>query len=147
MYGEGSIDLRDIYRMIFSLPSLKCNKLSSCCLVDDDDMDVFMPLAVNEQLSTIEYLVINHRCSLNELFSILSHTPRLRHLICNNLVELCDPARIEQSILLSNLTYIRFDSFLGDFDSFEISMAKLLAPVKVLIINILFDKTYLDADR
>jgi hypothetical protein len=49
--------------------------------------------------------------------------------------------------VLSNLTYIRFDAFLGDFDDFEISMAKLLAPVEIFIINNVFDETYFDADR
>jgi hypothetical protein len=49
--------------------------------------------------------------------------------------------------VLSNLTYIRFDAFLGDFDDFEISMVKLLAPVEIFIMNNVFDETYLDADR
>jgi hypothetical protein len=145
--GGDSGNLRDIYRMIFSLPSLKYNKLSFFWLFDDDDMNGFMPLAVNQQLSTIEHIVINHRCTIVALFSILSHAPRLRHLTCGNIVKFESPVRIEHSIVLSNLTYTRFNGFLGNFDDFEISMAKLLAPVQVLIINNVFDQTYLDAHR
>jgi hypothetical protein len=145
--GGDSGNLRDIYRMIFSLPSLKYNKLSFFWLFDDDDTNVIMPLAVNEQLSTIEHLVFNHRCTLFELLSILSHTPRLRHLNCGNLVKFEYPVRIEQPIVLSNLTYTRFDAFLGDFDEFEMSMANLLASAQILVINNVFDETYMDAHR
>jgi hypothetical protein len=151
IYREGSIDLRNTYRMIFSLPSLKYNELSLFLFDndgdDDDDVNIFLPLVANEQFSTIEYLVINHKCTIDELLSMLSHTPRLRHLACDNLVEFEYPIRTEHSIVLSNLTYLRFDAFFGDFDDFEMSMAKLLAPVQVLVINNLFDDTYLDADR
>jgi len=80
-------NLNHIYRMIFSFPSLKYYKLSVLSSSEDEHTNILVPLAINEELSTIEYLIIDHCCTLNEIFSMLYHTPRLHRLICKNVIE------------------------------------------------------------
>ncbi|CAF4252976.1 unnamed protein product [Rotaria sp. Silwood2] len=143
---EWNADLSNIYRMIFSLSSLKYNKLSLFQFFGVEDANIFVPLALNEQFSTIEYLIISHICTLSELMSILYHTPQLRHLICDNLVESDSNVQIEQSITLSNLVYIRINVYHIDFDEFEMFM-KIFSQLQVLHITQEYGKAYLDADR
>jgi hypothetical protein len=145
--SEENNDLNDIYRMIFSLSSLKYTKLSLSSWFGDEDVNVFVPLAVNEAFSTIEYLIIDHPCSTNELLSIVCHTPRLRHLSCQNLTESDTITDTKQPMTLSNLTYICIADSLMTFYDFEMFIIKLSAEVQVLIINDCFDDTYLDVNR
>ncbi|CAF4160454.1 unnamed protein product, partial [Rotaria sordida] len=111
-----------------------------------ENANSFVPLAPNEQFSTIEYLVINHICTLSELMSILYHTPQLRHLICDNLVESDSNVQTERSMILSNLVYIRINVCDIDFDEFEMFM-KISSQLQILHISQEYGKAYLDADR
>ncbi|CAF1131356.1 unnamed protein product [Adineta steineri] len=144
---EEYFDLSDIYRIIFTLPSLKYNKLSLCLEYDEEDTNISIPLALNEQFSTIEYMVINHTCTPDKLMSILCHTPQLHHLICETLEEIEPASTNEQSITLSNLVYIRINNCQIDFDRFEMFMKKVSSQLQVLRVKQKYDKAYLDADR
>ncbi len=106
-----------------------------------------MPLDINEQFSTIEYLIINHDCTIDELLSMLYHTPRLRHLTCQHLRDSNTNINTKQPLILSNLTYICITCPPIMFDDFEIFMIKLSAKVQVLIISYFLDETYFNADR
>ncbi|UJR21074.1 hypothetical protein I4U23_024174 [Adineta vaga] len=77
-------DLEHIYQIIFHLPYLKYFKLN---ILNYQQLNLNISLATNEQLSSIEYLIIYHRLTLNELISLLSYTPRLTHLCCSNVTE------------------------------------------------------------
>jgi hypothetical protein len=55
------------------------------------------------EFSSLEYLIMRHKCTLNELISILYHTPRLRRLICEELLGSDE----EVSLMLPDLTCIR----------------------------------------
>ncbi|CAF4586245.1 unnamed protein product, partial [Rotaria sp. Silwood2] len=66
----------EIYRLIFALPKLKSIKLT----LDEDDISITLPTATNKKSTTIEYLIIDHSCTLKELFIILSYTPELCRL-------------------------------------------------------------------
>ncbi|CAF4925660.1 unnamed protein product, partial [Rotaria sp. Silwood2] len=68
--------INDIYRLIFILPKLKYYRISSFNYY----RSIILPIAMNNQFSPIEHLVINHYCSLNELQSLISYTPQLRRL-------------------------------------------------------------------
>ena len=46
----------------------------------NDDHLIKLLLAINNQYSSLECLIINLHCSLNELKSLISYTPELRHL-------------------------------------------------------------------
>jgi hypothetical protein len=144
--AEDDYDLNNIYRMILSFPSLKYNKVSMLSCPDDEHTNIFVPLAVYERFSTIEYLIINHPCTLNEMLSILYHTPRLCHLTCRNIIESREKIPNVKSIMLYKLIHIHFDMYEAWFDDFAIFMSKLFAPVQVLRIKYHTSSDYLEAD-
>jgi hypothetical protein len=139
-------DLNNIYRMIFSLPSLKYNKLSVLSDSEDEHTNIFVPLAFNERFSPIEYLIIDHPCTLNEILSIINHTPGLCHLNCRNIIESREKIQNIKPIMLYKLTHIHFDMYEAWFDDFEIFMSKLFGSVQVLRIKFHTGSDYLDAD-
>ncbi|CAF1389495.1 unnamed protein product [Rotaria sordida] len=90
--------------------------------------------------------LINDFFQTFELMSILYHTPQLRYLICDNLVESDSNVQIEQSITLSNLVSIHINVCHIDFDEFEMFM-KVSSQLQVLVVAQEYGKAYLDADR
>ena len=137
--------LGNIYRMIFSLPTLKYNKLT---LDSDDiekDLNISLPLAFNESLSTIEYLNINHNCTVRQLFSIIDHTPQLRHLICQNLIG--SGIVNKKVVTLSNLKYLSFECGSMSLTEFESIVKTLSSQVEILNILHYSDEDYFDANR
>jgi hypothetical protein len=131
--------------MIFSLPVLKYNRL----IIDSDDMEeelnISLPFATNERFSTIEYLNISHNCTSQQLFSIIRHTPQLRHLICKNLIG--SGTGNKQLVTLANLIYLSIDCASMKLAEFESIMTNLSSQLQVLNIEYYLDKDYLDADR
>ncbi|CAF4058320.1 unnamed protein product [Adineta steineri] len=145
-------DISDIYRLIFSLPTLKYNKISLEELnyeYDDiNEINISLPVGIpNQQFSTIEYFVINHECTLDELIFILCHTPQLRHFICGNLLKADQNVEDEQIPTLSYLKHIRIDCCYLDFNDFERFIKKVSPQLQRLHIKPNFSKAYLDADR
>ncbi len=144
--AEYDYDLNNIYRLILCLPSLKYNKVSVVSCSEDEHTNIFVPVAFNERFSTIEYLIINHPCTLNEILSILHHTPVLCHLTCRNMVESRKKIENVKAIRLCKLTHIHFDMNEVWFDDFAIFMSNLFASVQVLRIKYHAGSDYLDAD-
>jgi hypothetical protein len=136
-------DPNDIYRLIFRLPRLKYNKISAGQLVLQDSIS----FAANEQISSIEQLVIDHPCTLSTLYDILLHTPNLRRLTCENLFQLSENLRTEISLRLFNLTHCKIRICNLKFDELEIFMKKFSAQLRVLHLAQTSDIVYLDADR
>ncbi|CAF1365042.1 unnamed protein product [Rotaria sordida] len=142
---EGYYDsINDIYQLIFHLPCLKYNKIS---LLDLDESNIFIPISINENFSTIEHLVLNHHCNIDELTSILTHTPHLRYLTCRHPVEIDEIARKETLLTLPNLTYICFVRCALKFDILEKFMRKISSQLQVWHLNTYEDAAYLDANR
>jgi len=137
-------NISDIYRIIFRLPSLKFNKLS---LADVEETNIFIPMAINKTFSTIEHLVINHCCNLDELTSILCHTPHLRYLTCEQLVETDEISKKEVRLALSNLTRACFHNCNVDFDAFEMFIKKISSQLEVLRLETSSHPDYLNATR
>ncbi len=75
-------DLGDVYHMIFHLSALQYLELSFPSKLE---FDLIVPVISNEQFSTLKYLIIDYSCTINELISILYHTPQLCHLTCKRL--------------------------------------------------------------
>jgi hypothetical protein len=102
--------------MIFSFPLLKYIKVSLFSSNTEDDesenserknANIRITLGIYEKLSMIQYLIINHRCNFEELFSILHHTPQLRRLTyCKNLLEAQNDLSNTNRITLFNLTHL-----------------------------------------
>jgi hypothetical protein len=95
-------------------------------------------------VSTIEYLVIDHPCTSQDLSTIISYTPHLSRL------RVCYALYIEENfpiiLPLSNLTDLSIDLSSISFDEFEILISKIHAKLKVLRLDI-DDRTYFDARR
>ena len=136
-----SIDLREIYRMIFRLPSLKYNSLSSS---EQSQSNALIPITINERFSTIQSLFINHSCTLHELISILHYTPQLRHLTCQNLVETDTNIDSEVSIDVPNLIRIIIDNCHVEFDEFETFIKKICSQLQILRIINVFTEEVID---
>lgn len=145
LLNTGMGGLGSIYRMIFSLPALKCNQLT---LESDDlekDLNVSLPFAMNEPLSTIKYLTIDHNCTIQQLFSIINHTPKLRHLICKNLIG--SGTVHEQPVAIPNLKYLTIECGFMRRIEFESVVKTLSAHVEILDIQHDSGEDYFDADR
>jgi len=133
------INFTEVYSLILSLPVLKYNKLSGW------GMSLILPLPCNNT-SSIEHLAIDYTCDVNDLFTILSYTPRLSHLTCNGL-EFTGPIIREPSLNIFNLRHVFLNDCRLRFDQFEILIKKLFSQLQILRIVISLDSSYLDADR
>ncbi|CAF1370837.1 unnamed protein product [Rotaria sordida] len=105
-------------------------------------------MAMNNQFTPIEYLVIDHFCSLNELASLTSYTPQFRCLILHkgksndsNIMVLLS------SITLANLKWIYLNLSQTTFNELEIFITKIFPNLKSLSIIKSEDITFLDAHR
>ena len=134
----------DIYRIIFHLPSLRFSKIS---LPYDEEYNIFVPVTINEKYSTIEHLVLNHSCTINKLSSILSHTPQLRRLNCQDLIENDDITIRDVLLALPNLTHIHFVECNVEFDALETFIHKISARLQVFQLNTFWRNEYLDPNR
>ncbi|CAF1238528.1 unnamed protein product [Adineta steineri] len=142
---QGPLYFNDTYRIILSLPFLKYNKLA---LQTNAEFNISMPFAINERVSTIEHLTLNHKCTLNELISTLYYTPPLHYLCCNYLIESNDDViNTEKPIVLSNLTYVHFNFCLLEFDELETFIKRYSTNIQVFSTTHCLYTDYLDADR
>ncbi|CAF0974692.1 unnamed protein product [Rotaria sp. Silwood1] len=106
-----------------------------------------IPVSMDKKFSTIEHLVLNHDCDLNELIYILSHTPHLRHLTCQYLTGFYDFDTNKLLLTLPNLTYVSFVRCEVDFDTLENFMKKISSQLQTWHLNTSEDMTYLDTNR
>jgi hypothetical protein len=137
-------DLTDIYRIVLTLPVLKYYKISAF----NSDLSISLPISTNQQPSTIEYLIIDHCSTFNELSAIISYIPELCHL--NFLESYPVPATIGITLpsILTNLTYLRICVCHVKFDEFEIFIRQIRPKLKVLnYITRSEDIAYLNARR
>jgi hypothetical protein len=141
-------DLGDIYRLIFNLPKLKYIKYTAM-ESNEFDITISLPIATNEQISSIEYLIMDHSCAFDELFAIISYTPHLRRLKFLNLTNRNVNIRSIKPMILSNLTHLSIHIYRKmSFDVFQIFISKLNSKLKVLSLTTRQeDIAYLDADR
>ena len=57
---------------------------------NNDNVIISLPIATNEQISCIEYLIMNHPCTFDELFPVTPYIPhlcRLKFSVCMLFVE------------------------------------------------------------
>ncbi|CAF4085144.1 unnamed protein product, partial [Rotaria sp. Silwood1] len=104
-------------------------------------------VGVPEQLTNIEYLVINHSCTFNQISTIISYTPELYYL---NLMKSYDSYLNNAMILpmnLFSLTYLSIKICDIMLDELELFIEETGCNLKVLRITRLYERDYLDADR
>ena len=140
--------LTKIYYLILSLAYLKYNKLTGIQDFFHDIKNTYLLSTMNEQFNTIEYLNIDHRCTINDLLAILRHTPHLRHLICRSLIDLNTKIDSKHSVILSNLTNLFIkghDSMF--FHGFRRFMKKISHQLQILKLAIYKNEEYYDANQ
>jgi len=140
-----SYDIGIIYQMIFYL-SLNYFRIAA---PKHEHLCVTIPIAAENQFSSIKYLIIYHRCTLNQLIQILSHTPCIHHLHCFQIVESYNNnVKSKLTIKLHNLTYLAMTLYDIEFDEFEECLLQLCSQLEFLGFQIRsMDKSYLDTNR
>ena len=97
---------------------------------------------------SIEHIVINHGCTFNELYTLISYTPEIRRLHFDHMSHNDTNIGILLPMTLSNLTHLSMYMHCVTFDEFEILITKIYSKLKVLSLTTLSeDMTYLDASR
>ncbi|CAF4943442.1 unnamed protein product, partial [Rotaria sp. Silwood1] len=136
--------LNNIYQLIFALSKLKHNKL----YLYGNECSISIPMAAGKQFSTIEYLDIAHGYTFDELSTLISYTPQLRHLHLSHANQ--DDSTIETMlpINLDNLTCISMYTNNINFDEFEIFIQNIYSNLKTLDVTFLHqDINFLHAYR
>jgi hypothetical protein len=130
-----------LYNLIFQLPVLKY------CKITFEKLETY-PIS-NNQSNSIEHFVLNGKCNLNAISSILSHVPQLRRLSINYLYGSYKKEQTEiPSMLLSNLKYINLTLDDLKFDQFEQFIKKHFRQVEVFHISTKnYGSEYLNANK
>ncbi|CAF4897156.1 unnamed protein product [Rotaria sp. Silwood1] len=138
-----SIDLTEIYRLIFLLPYLKKVELST----RRNSLIISLPINTYEQYSHIKHSIIKHVCHLKELIALLSYTPLLTHLTCLELSKQYQDIQRIESIMIPNLTRMTLNMCCIQFDEFEVFIEKICKQLRILNIDKIQDVDYLNAIR
>ncbi|CAF1452423.1 unnamed protein product [Adineta steineri] len=136
----------NIYQLIFNLPKLKYLKYRT---MDTNDIDIVisLPIATDQQKTSIEYFIMDHGCSIKDLFTLLSYTPNVRYLKFLNPTDANNLYTIEP-IKLINLTKLSIEIYRMTFDEFEIFIKKFDVNLRMLSLDIKHeDMSYLSAKR
>ncbi|CAF0997080.1 unnamed protein product [Adineta steineri] len=137
-------DLNEIYQLIFSLPKLKSNKLDLFA----DEYSISIPMSNNQQFSSITCLHIAHSYTSDELSTLISYTPSLRHL---NLSRSSNyDSYIEESLPmhLNELTHLSIYSNNLNFDGFQLFVEQINSKLQILHVFLSKqDIRFLHADR
>ncbi|CAF1329204.1 unnamed protein product [Rotaria sordida] len=141
-------ELSNIYELIFALPKLYYLQFLTEPCEYDFETTVSLPIASCKQFSTIKHLFIDHPCTFNELFVIMSYTPELSRLNFWSRNENYSDIEMVLPITLPNLTFISLDTSCISFDEFEMLITKIHCPLKVLYLGTRFENiAFLDANR
>jgi hypothetical protein len=100
----------------------------------NEDLSVTLPIATNQQFSSIEHLDIDHCCTFDELSTISSYTPQLRYLKFTHDLNGDRNIDIISPITLSNLTYLSIHVYNLTFYTFEIFISKIYSKLKTLCV-------------
>ncbi|CAF0895501.1 unnamed protein product [Rotaria sordida] len=106
-----------------------------------------MSIAIKQQYSGIKYLVIDYCCSLDKLIAMLSCTPQLCRLTCQQVNESDDNIVKNALNSILSLTRISIAGCYAEFDEAELFLTNVSPQLEVLRINTFRDVTYLDANR
>ncbi len=129
-----------IYSSLFRLPVLKYCKLS----IDILDQHSYFSLD-NNKYSSIEHLVIDTKCNLNELIELLSHTPQLHRLSCR--ISTMNSSLSGMNVVPRNLNHIYLQLDDTSFDEFEWFISHFSHQLRVLRVFTKRDIEFLNADR
>ncbi|CAF1085568.1 unnamed protein product [Rotaria sp. Silwood1] len=142
MFDESSHGT-DIYQLVFSLSKLKYYKF----VPNKTNLFVSLPTLANEQ-SPLEYLLIDHYCTFQELAGIAYCTPQLRYLKFSYDFNSIENKSWIPSIRLETLIYLSLHMDTVDFVNSKRFIRTINCKLKKLsIITQSEDITYLHASR
>lgn len=135
-------EVTKIYQTIFSLSHLK-----SCRFINENECDgyatVSLPLPNENQMSSIESMIISHPCNLDELSMIVSYTPQLRSLSVFKLFY-ADVLPLD----LSNLTSLTIEFYSLTFKVLKFVLRTIRSQLKILHVrNRTIDFNYVDGQQ
>ncbi|UJR16445.1 hypothetical protein I4U23_003347 [Adineta vaga] len=138
---DNASKITEIYQMIFQLPSLKYISLS---IMTNNEINISKLADITVQSSSLETMIISHKCTIPELTSILGHTPSLKHLTCQMLIE--PDGNIESNIQLTlpNLTHMTIDYCSMEFFELQKLIRKFTSPIRMLHISSFDSENYTD---
>ena len=135
-------DLTNIYRIILALPMLTYCKISARY----SDRSVSLPISTKS--SPLEYLIMNHSCTFNDLSMVLSYTPQLRHLSFMESDKNNATIGMIIPLIPIHMTYLRIHVCHVTFDEFEMFIRQLRPKLKVLMFSTSSEEiAYFDAYR
>lgn len=117
----------EIYRLIFTQTKLKSFRFAVS--IDNELLDSLpLSMALKEQYTCIQYLYLNHCVDLNDLFSILSYTPKIYKLVVSFVLDKNknDKLKHKMPISLNNLKYFSIEHYEADFDDLDILFSKMI---------------------
>ena len=136
-------DISNVYQLIFALPSIKFLEVKTNTVIKTIDLTMPTP----ERYSQIEYLVVKHQCSTDNLLALLSYTPRLRRLACQCITETEMNTRREDTTAIPTLARISIGEWHADFDRLEAFLTKISSELECLTIKCFEPVEFLNAER
>ena len=141
--AEILLDYTNFYQTFFTLPELKY-----CRFENNNDGDgkttVLLPMAKQNQFSSIQSMFIRHFCSFDEVETIVSYMPQLRSLY---ILERFNYERLSP-LNLANLTSLTIGLYNFTFDELKIYLSKIQSQLEVLHVNNRTeDLTYMNAKK
>ena len=100
-------NIDQIYQLILALPTLKSISL----IINSIDSHINLVTYNKKRQSTIEYLSINHRITIDQVFDILAYTPQIYHLNVRQIEMYSRHIHLESLMELENLTRISIQTF------------------------------------
>ncbi|CAF1367157.1 unnamed protein product [Rotaria sordida] len=131
-----------LYSRIFRLPVLKYCKVTMTKFIESEPLSI----AINKY-SSIEHLVINNGCYLDELISLLSYVPQLRHISLHDLYGTFIEQTESHSIVFNYLTHISINKTNMTFDELELLIRNHFPQIQRLYFSKNFDNEFLNANR
>ncbi|CAF1061424.1 unnamed protein product [Adineta steineri] len=138
-------DIGDIFQLLFQLPFLKYLKVDTG---DYENSSLTLPVATNEQYTSIEFFVFFHSLTLNEFRRLLSYLPRLTHLYCFTIMGFESRNSIELFTNINNLVQFNLCIHGLPCNLCQALLSKLALQLNILSVTVFNkDKRYLDANR
>ncbi|CAF1341072.1 unnamed protein product [Adineta steineri] len=84
--GGESLNMTAIYQMLLSFKFLKyLNASTNYRITEDTVFYINVPSISNQETCNLEYLIVDHGIRIDEILSIINHTPKLHHLSLTSL--------------------------------------------------------------
>ena len=134
------------YNKILGLSHLKYLKISE---FEPKDNVVLFPNTCNLQYnSSLAKLVIDHKCSVQDLILLLHYVPKLRYLSCRKLRGSTNfvPTNVEP-IVLNHLKYLSLKTAHVNFDQLEFIFENFSHQIEIFRFSAIYQVDYFDAIR